>query len=229
MIDLIPFFLAPLLLLPPELCKVPRSLLHRTRMGMPKKSCDLKCGKYPPSNLFKSVQLIFVYVTLLPISAHHVDLLYQPWPWPIPNFRESLSPVIAPILRTPPLRWRAQWWANWLDSKWVVRRLGTTNIWWLIIIVHFKHCHFRQNPIFRHTQILSISCCWLYPTRTAFLWYRHYIPSISTSIVGYGPLNPMKSPWNPHEITIKSPWSHHYFTIKSLNEIPWTSPSLMVF
>ena len=202
MIDLIPFFLAPLLLLPPELCKVPRSLLHRTRMGMPKKSCDLKCGKYPPSNLFKSVQLIFVYITLLPISAHHGDLPAMTMTY---TKLSGESPVIAPILRTPPLRWRAQWWAYWwiqheLSEDWVP---PTFDDWsWLIIIVHFKHCHFRQNPIFRHTQILSISCCWLYPTRTAFLWYRHYIPSISTSIVGYGPLN-------PHEIPMKSPLSHH--------------------
>ena len=106
MIDLIPFFLAPLLLLPPELCKVPRSLLHRTRMGMPKKSCDLKCGKYPPSNLFKSVQLIFVYITLLPISAHHGDLPAMTMTY---TKLSGESPVIAPILRTPPLRWRAQW------------------------------------------------------------------------------------------------------------------------
>jgi hypothetical protein len=70
MIDLIPFFLAPLLLLPPELCKVPRSLLHRTRMGMPKKSCDLKCGKYPPSNLFKSVQICSTHICLCHFTAN---------------------------------------------------------------------------------------------------------------------------------------------------------------
>ena len=196
-----PIFLAPLLLLPPELCKVPRSLLHRTRMGMPKKSCDLKCGKYPPSNLFKSVQLIFVYVTLLPISAHHVDLLYQPWPWPIPNFRESLSPVIAPILRTPPLRWRAQWWANWLDSKWVVRRLGTTNIWWLIIIVHFKHCHFRQPDFQTHPDIIHIMLL--------IISYSYCIPMIPPLYSQYFHIYCWLWAIKSHEIPMKSPWNHH--------------------
>ena len=79
----------------------------------------------------KSVQLIFVYITLLPISAHHGNLPTMTY-----TKLSGESPVMAPILRTPLLRWRAQWWANWLDSKWVVRRLGTTNIWWLIMIDH---------------------------------------------------------------------------------------------
>ena len=110
------------------------------------------------------------------IGSHHGDLLFDHCDC-TRHLLVMSKCSMNPILRTPPLRGRA-------------RQIGHNGlkIWCpqhsMIDHCPKRNCHFRVNPMFGHTQILSISCCWLYPTCTAFLYRQYIIPSISKSLVG---------------------------------------------